>query len=580
MGGIQHLISQFADDTILFLKYEQISLTATLEVLALVETKIGLTISYDKTTIYRLGSAKSSTARLYTQKEMTWSDGDIETLGVTIINGVKQNTKQMDNVINKMGVVLDNWYLRKLTLMGKITVINSLVSSMLVYKMLVLPKMSVEQHRKLKEMMNKFIWKGRKPKIALNKLQCNKCHGGLGLVQFENKHIALMLTWVKKAALDTNFSYVNVILNAELGPLVWQLNLTKKDAMLYTEQLQTKSFWAEVWVEWSSVSYKKSVDTDDVWSEIVWLNSHVKIKNAVVFNSRAVKKGVVRVSDVINENGDGFMSYREICSKYGNVMNWLEYSCLLEAIPRDWKEKLGFVQRTSTVTTVLPWDSESHPYLELCDVCIPKPSKVVYKFLMTNNWKTVMLSTKKSIEKQLDQTLPWKDYQKMFNNIYKVTNCVKYRDFQYRFLLGNTYPNSILYHWGYSPDKLCIHCTSIETIKHLFWECDNVKVIWNNYKTFARKAIGNMELDLTYHDVALCQIQNKPTSILNLLAIIIKQYLYRSKCSGNRATWDDILREFNAVEKIERYIASSTNRLTKHIQKWAVVKGVMDENPL
>ena len=69
IGGIEYLISQFADDTDMYLLYEQETLTNTFKVLSGIETNTGLRISYDKTTLYRTGSLRHTNARLWDPKE-------------------------------------------------------------------------------------------------------------------------------------------------------------------------------------------------------------------------------------------------------------------------------------------------------------------------------------------------------------------------------------------------------------------------------------------------------------------------------------------------------------------------------
>ena len=82
--GVENVLGQFADDTSAYLEYSNLCVNSFLETMSRVEAQIGLKISYDKTTIYRIGSIKESNARLYTTKELKWSDGPIETLGVKI----------------------------------------------------------------------------------------------------------------------------------------------------------------------------------------------------------------------------------------------------------------------------------------------------------------------------------------------------------------------------------------------------------------------------------------------------------------------------------------------------------------
>ena len=54
VGEVTNLMSQFANDTALFLKYDKFVLENVIKVLTLIETHTGLTVNYDKTLIYRM----------------------------------------------------------------------------------------------------------------------------------------------------------------------------------------------------------------------------------------------------------------------------------------------------------------------------------------------------------------------------------------------------------------------------------------------------------------------------------------------------------------------------------------------
>ena len=103
-----------------------------------------------------MGSIKDLNAKFYTSKEFTWSDSDIELLGVKITNGCKQLSKDYDLIIEKASKVLNMWQTRNLTVLGRGLVVNTLIGSLFVYKMQVYSHLSKDQERKLKQVMNSY----------------------------------------------------------------------------------------------------------------------------------------------------------------------------------------------------------------------------------------------------------------------------------------------------------------------------------------------------------------------------------------------------------------------------------------
>ena len=130
---LTNLLSQFTDDTALFFEYNKISLEQALETFGVLEANTGLKISYDKTTVYWVGSLAYSDAIIYTQKKLKWSQEDFTILGIVISN-VNCARKNYEIVINKMQSVCQQWQSRAKmsTFLGRVLLINVLMESLFV----------------------------------------------------------------------------------------------------------------------------------------------------------------------------------------------------------------------------------------------------------------------------------------------------------------------------------------------------------------------------------------------------------------------------------------------------------------
>ena len=81
---VEYLLSQFADDMDLYLPFDKTVLNSVLTVFNEIEMNTGLTVSYDKTSIYRIGSIANTDAKLYSQRKINWTNNPINTLGVDL----------------------------------------------------------------------------------------------------------------------------------------------------------------------------------------------------------------------------------------------------------------------------------------------------------------------------------------------------------------------------------------------------------------------------------------------------------------------------------------------------------------
>ena len=150
---------QFADDTTLFSIHDQTSLQAIIDTLIIFERNSGLKLNYDKSSVYQIGSLRNSNAKVYPTKELNWTNEKVNMLGTDIRNSdiVKAN---MDDLLGKIKSIVHTWRFRDLSLMGKIVMLNSLIGSLFVYKINLVPLIADSLIDKIEETINVFLWKG------------------------------------------------------------------------------------------------------------------------------------------------------------------------------------------------------------------------------------------------------------------------------------------------------------------------------------------------------------------------------------------------------------------------------------
>ena len=90
-------------------------------------------------------------------------------------------TKQLDEIRS----LLARWGRRRLSIMGRITVIKSLALLKLVYLFLCLPNPTLPILKDINHLFYKFIWQDKPDKIKIDTLQQPFIRGGLGMVNIE-----------------------------------------------------------------------------------------------------------------------------------------------------------------------------------------------------------------------------------------------------------------------------------------------------------------------------------------------------------------------------------------------------------
>ena len=551
MGELRLLVSQFADDTVLFVNYDLGELQAVLDTLDKVESHTGLKISYDKTTIYRVGSLKDSDAQLYTSKNLVWSSGDVDLLGVTIENG-PPTSGGYESTIRKMKEVCNTWVLRQLTLMGKVLVVNALMGSLFVYKMQVLPNLTKSQLKSIDSIIKKFLWGKGRPKIPLKVLRNPKKYGGLKLVDLEARQTALKVSWVQRIHKQTSFQYAYLWFNG-MGHLLWQCNLHYMDAISLFPQ---DTHWKRVLVEWCRLHFHDHFNGNEVRKQVLLLNSNIKIGGSPVYFDQCVVNGLLYFSDLLN--GNVLKTFTEIENQFGKCLNWYSYRQLCSAIPKIW-----FTLLESTTS------KDQVDYLTVEDIVLAnKLTQMVYNFIKTVKDKPQVILQKYLFMycEKVHMVNDPQDYYKLFENLYKLSKVTKLRNFQYRMLLFKIYPNTTLHRWAIKDSSKCEFCNEEQMLKHLFWECVRVKPL---YQYICE--LFESEIELTFEKVFDCSVIQPTEHVANLIILVTKMYIFRSKCKNEMPRKMLLENEILNRERIDRCTSIREGSAQKHANKWGIL---------
>ena len=150
-------ISQLADDTTCFVE-DLLSVQEILYTFKAFSKCAGLKVNIEKTKAKFIGKLKYCTE---TPLNLDWSDDNISTLGLCISGDENENyelnfRKRILNLEN----LLRSWKCRNLSLKGKITIINNIAISPLLYAASVL-HVPERVYFEVKRLITNFIW-GRK----------------------------------------------------------------------------------------------------------------------------------------------------------------------------------------------------------------------------------------------------------------------------------------------------------------------------------------------------------------------------------------------------------------------------------
>ena len=549
INDILNSLGQYADDADIFSLYKQDSYNSIFDNLERFRAISGFTLNYDKTAVFRIGSLKNSDAMLLSQTTVSWTNEPINVLGVWIANDTQTTLKlNYEAIENKVNAILQDWTHRNSTIIGKIQIVNSLVTSLFVYRMMVLPRMPELLLNSIKQKVIKFIWKGAKPKISYDTLIQEKKNGGLGLSDLKVKDKSLKIGWIQILENDAKLS--NIVYNniaPDLKEKIWSCSMNVADVKYFFNDI---NFWKQVleaWFEFKNISDGLTTPQQ----QILWLNSSIRINNRPFLWITPLRKGLLTVVQLV-DNGR-FISAKLAFERFG--LDLMEYNAILSAIPATIRQAVKANQKVGTLTFYDTMKNKKHL------------TTLAYKTLLEQS--NILDKKLKEWELELHCPVPNNYFQSRFANMYILTNITKYRSFQYRLLHRAIIVNSHLFRWGVRCNNLCTFCNQHkETYTHLFVLCDSVKHIWISLEQLMYE-FNDKDINFNVNNVLFdTLVENDAKNVKNFLCIICKQYIYRQRCWSTPPIFEELKTIINSVKTTELYIARKNNHTSKWYKKW------------
>ena len=177
--------------------------------------------------------------RMFTCKEerpgrnFKWPKHKVKDLGIWLsVEPEATRTLNYDEKLEKVWNILSCWKYRRLTLIGKIAVLKSLVVSQLVFLLSPL-NLKAKAIKEVNKLFYSFLWNGKGDRIKRNIIINEYENGGLRMIDIESFCKSLKSTWIKKYLDEENQSKWKILFDLELeafgGTAAITGNLNTKD---------------------------------------------------------------------------------------------------------------------------------------------------------------------------------------------------------------------------------------------------------------------------------------------------------------------------------------------------------------
>ena len=540
----EHTISQYADDTTLFIKPEEKCIRSCMVTLNEFEKISGLKVNTDTTKVVKLGDWGDSRTNLCNDLKLIWTDEFIS-LGIKYNVNDMENITEMNIAIKKkeMYRLINTWNTRNITPLGKITLIKCLLISKIPHVLLSLPTPSNETFDELEKMFKNFIWNGKNPKFRKEILETTISTGGLKLTNLRIFDQALKISWLKR------------LKNKEDGweefPQIYKIHNLILFGDKYAEKINKKiknKFWADITTACQNIQNKLALNNTWASNIPLWYNSRINLE----YRHSWFNQGIVWVTDILDYRGDIF-SKQELREKGFNI-NFLEYANLKFNIQNlDMKKK--------DIACFGP----NIPYLLFKIGYNVKGCSKIYHILMNFN-DNILLDVKTKWERILNEEIPYTMVKNSFINIPKMNEGPYNRYIHFKLLHRRIATNKLLFEMNIKQDNLCPYCTNtVETVEHAFLECIYVRTFWRDIENWLKRSIDNT-IKIVEMEKIFCP--KNPKDIIYKVINTAKIVIYRNRQTGKNYNLNDLKNILKNQMLLEEYFANVNNLENEFLNTW------------
>ena len=556
-------LSQFADDTAIFLDGSKESFCQCIDNLSTFANMSGLSINYTKTIVVWLGSKKNSNERFMRDRNFLWDPGGpdettFKYLGIKFSTNINKIVDlNFENKINEIEKLLKVWSQRSLTPYGKITVIKTLAISKLTYLLTNLPDPGREFLKRIDNLFFKFLWDQKPNKISKTQMFLDREDGGFKMVNIFDFVATLKIGWFKKIMANEDMKSMAF----SMYPMLSKLHAVGNAYMTTVISNLPNKLWIDMIKHVKRITNKNPESFEDFVLEFIFFNDNIRINNEIVNYNNFIQNHVTQIYHLLDTNSN-FLTYDSFMVKYPNIQtNFLQLHGLIQSI-KSYMNKQQIHQKQIFVNVQEPvgWQTLRGDKYSIKREILHKPME------------------HKSVEKWNNQytNLNWK---KIYNKVYKTSVDVKLRWFQMRLLYRILPTNRLLYIKHIKDNGFCNFCNVEEqNLDHLFWDCPFVELFWKYlYTNFVEKLPHAQALKFS-KELIIFGIQNNVVTDkpMDLFILCAKYHIYSYKMSDRVPDAYIFLKSFKIRYSLEKFYHTNNNCEHNFDQLWAPYKPIIE----
>ena len=545
---IEVRLSQYADDLIIFSKADENALRAVVDELRRFSSFSNLKLNLKKTNYLPIGPVSSALRNCASGIQAV---DELKILGIKFneTNDLVTETN-LKNKIESIQHEIIQWKRRKLTLMGKITVIKSLLLAKMVHIFISLPTPPPAIIKLLEKIIHDFLWNSRSDPVKRSKLVQNTMHDGINITDITSFIKSLKIGWVKR--LYTSKQSWAFLVKSNLPAIETFLTYGSKKLKAIVKT-QHNSFWKDVFNAWIEFIHLYKPSDECILTSTIWFSNFSKFKTSII--KTWDKNGLRFIGDLINRDTGRFYSHADLRRIYNIPITFLCYESLIRGLPN-----INFG------TNNFKFNRPTLPYqLALINRNINTGRLAYQEFIA--RLRTKYKNSQEAWVNKWNQNGIETPYIGSMLTICSVTTNTYLQSFHFKIITNVIATNRYLNIIGKSETALCTLCKrSFETVDHLFWTCPKTQAFIGNIKSELYLRF-NITLQFEKSNWFLPSLENC-TKMEIMLAAIAKLVIYKARLKKHQPNIEYFVNLVRFEVEKESIIARKNDKTVDFNEKW------------
>ena len=428
----------------------------------------------------------------------------------------------MDKKIDEIQKLFESWKKRKLTIFGKVCVINTLAISKFLYTASILDYPEDQTIKLINKKIFQFIW-NKKDRIKRNTMIGSICNGGINLVDIDSKIKSLKAAWIRKIYFSNNSlkDFLNSFCserNTDFNYIL-KTNATGMDDFDLIRNFN--NFYKEIFMYFNSVKKCQNIDNmtlNNILCQPLWCNKLFQYKGKCVFFENWIQSGLRYVIDIVDENGikpiDWF--YTNIKCK-SNIL--CEYKIMANIIRKIRNVNFQYLPFQNLHMKLSFQIISFGKFVEVSDIS----SKMMYTIFVKRKFHKPLYQSFYSRNLNIEKSSWTNVYKNKIEDMYER----KVAEFNFQ-LLNNILCNKLfLKKIKKTESEMCDLCKiDIEDNEHLIYCCENVKHIWKTTSKIVKFDINWKHICIGFYAEHNSKIVTLNNLISTVATIIYKYKMY------------------------------------------------------